>query len=546
MILAEEFRSPLTGELIATNTILPGSTPGELAYWVPGGVKWDGKMEGVDSATFALSALVKQPFRIRRSADGALVREEVTLSGTVVVGVESAVIYESQVSGAASRQDTVSAAPTDSPTADANPETAVGLPNNEKTNGRPVGSASQLFVDGTYGLVGGNYAIRVEKVGDSLVVVEPNKRSEYTPQADGTYRYTSPKTQSVFGIRVIDSSTIEAFVVGKEGDSSRLEWIGSPEEFEQAAVAAKAAEIEQENRRREEAAQSTAYAHAMMKGLIQGFSEGVADYQQTLEDQNELLGNIERDAAYVEQLRSEIAAADRARAQQISTSTRAEATISASETTKQYLAQQEVEKSIAVKSNGKQQAGTNKILPSKIQLSTATNSIAPTSNQPAPTTETSNMAQGKVRLCNRPGDEGPAHWPICPEYLKKPGQQNGQVARNSGDGTQGVSSPGGSGIKNMGGGSGSQDQGQPGSGETSSSRPQAMAWCMQTKGGNFKCWGPLGKKSPWPTLKEALIYSDCDNGVGDFPEKGDMNLFDCQRKLSDTNKAVPEDPPAPW
>ncbi len=82
-----------------------------------------------------------------------------------------------------------------------------------------VGTAcAQEFVNGTYGIVGGSYSIKVEKQGDSLVVVEPNKTSTYAPQADGSYHFFNPNTNATYGLRVVDGDTIEAFKPGVDGN----------------------------------------------------------------------------------------------------------------------------------------------------------------------------------------------------------------------------------------------------------------------------------------------------------------------------------------
>jgi hypothetical protein len=72
-------------------------------------------------------------------------------------------------------------------------------------------AAAQKVSDGTYILEGGSYSIEVVQDGDNLVVVEPNKRSPYTRQADGSFHFYNPNTDTVYGIRVIDNQTIEAF-----------------------------------------------------------------------------------------------------------------------------------------------------------------------------------------------------------------------------------------------------------------------------------------------------------------------------------------------
>lgn len=71
--------------------------------------------------------------------------------------------------------------------------------------------AAQSGAGGTYMIEGGSYMITLEQDGDNLVVVEPNKRSEYALQADGSYHFYNPNTDTTYGIRVLDADTIEAF-----------------------------------------------------------------------------------------------------------------------------------------------------------------------------------------------------------------------------------------------------------------------------------------------------------------------------------------------
>jgi len=91
----------------------------------------------------------------------------------------------------------------------------------------PVLAQDAPFSDGTYILDGGSYSITIRREGDSLVVVEPNKTSPYALQADGTYHFYNPNTQTTYGIRVIDNQTVEAFKPGQSGNvPSRLSRVG--------------------------------------------------------------------------------------------------------------------------------------------------------------------------------------------------------------------------------------------------------------------------------------------------------------------------------
>jgi hypothetical protein len=74
------------------------------------------------------------------------------------------------------------------------------------------------FSPGTYIVEGGSYSITVDQEGDKLIVVEPNKRSEYAPQGDGSFTFYNPNTDATYGLRVIDDHTIEAFKPGQPGN----------------------------------------------------------------------------------------------------------------------------------------------------------------------------------------------------------------------------------------------------------------------------------------------------------------------------------------
>lgn len=77
-------------------------------------------------------------------------------------------------------------------------------------------------VKGTYVLKDGSYSITVEEDGANLVVVEPNKRSVYTPAGDGSYRFHNDVTGSDFYMRVLDDDTLEAGRVPQTGSPSIL------------------------------------------------------------------------------------------------------------------------------------------------------------------------------------------------------------------------------------------------------------------------------------------------------------------------------------
>lgn len=84
-------------------------------------------------------------------------------------------------------------------------------------------AAGQVWaVQGTFALQDGSYSITVEEEGANLVVVEPNKRSVYTPAGDGSYRFHNDNTGSDFYLRVMDDNTLEAGRVPQSGAPSIL------------------------------------------------------------------------------------------------------------------------------------------------------------------------------------------------------------------------------------------------------------------------------------------------------------------------------------
>ncbi|WP_257538704.1 hypothetical protein [Sphingobium sp. CFD-1] len=85
--------------------------------------------------------------------------------------------------------------------------------------------------EGTYVLEGGSYSITVEKTATGLMVKEPNKDSPYQPAgADrpDTYLFFNPNTGYTYGIRGIDSQTIEAFKDVAGNVPTRLKRLGGP------------------------------------------------------------------------------------------------------------------------------------------------------------------------------------------------------------------------------------------------------------------------------------------------------------------------------
>ncbi len=79
-----------------------------------------------------------------------------------------------------------------------------------------------LAVEGTFVLDDGSYSIQVQEVDGNLVVVEPNKRSVYTPDGSGRYTFHNENTGSNFYLVVLDDNTLEAGRIPSSGSPSIL------------------------------------------------------------------------------------------------------------------------------------------------------------------------------------------------------------------------------------------------------------------------------------------------------------------------------------
>lgn len=75
---------------------------------------------------------------------------------------------------------------------------------------RPSAGAA-AFVDGVYAVEDGSYSIDVRREGNDLIVAEPNRESRYRAHSDGVWHFYNSNLDIVFGLRVIDGRTLEAF-----------------------------------------------------------------------------------------------------------------------------------------------------------------------------------------------------------------------------------------------------------------------------------------------------------------------------------------------
>ena len=84
------------------------------------------------------------------------------------------------------------------------------------------------FTGGTYAMQDGSYSIDLQQDGNNLVVVEPNKRSVYEKQNDGSYQFYNSNTGSTFGLRLIDARTVEVYRIPLSGSPARLVLVSAP------------------------------------------------------------------------------------------------------------------------------------------------------------------------------------------------------------------------------------------------------------------------------------------------------------------------------
>lgn len=89
------------------------------------------------------------------------------------------------------------------------------------------GAGAAAFVDGTYVMEGGTYSIDARRDGADLVVTEPNKVSRYQAHSDGVWHFYNSNVDIVYGLRVIDGRTLEAFRPHQPGAApSQLHRVG--------------------------------------------------------------------------------------------------------------------------------------------------------------------------------------------------------------------------------------------------------------------------------------------------------------------------------
>lgn len=88
------------------------------------------------------------------------------------------------------------------------------------------------FKEGTYTTSDGSYSINVryDAKTNTIIVVEPNKTSEYTSAGNGEYGFTNPKNGIEYRLAIVDATTLEAFKPGGKDSSTKLYHSGGVDE----------------------------------------------------------------------------------------------------------------------------------------------------------------------------------------------------------------------------------------------------------------------------------------------------------------------------
>lgn len=85
---------------------------------------------------------------------------------------------------------------------------------------------------GAYTTSDGTYTINVlyNAKTNTVIVVEPNKTSEYTSAGGGEYGFTNPKNGIEYRLAIVDATTLEAFKPGGRDSSTKLYYSGGADE----------------------------------------------------------------------------------------------------------------------------------------------------------------------------------------------------------------------------------------------------------------------------------------------------------------------------
>ena len=165
----------------------------------------------------ALALELQERARALREAEAALAAAQAAANATAQAAGQAA-SSSGQGAAPAAMQPAPVQAVAPSPSQAVSPAAAAAA-----TPAPAAASHTEGFTPGTYMLDGGSYVIEVQRDGDGLLMIEPNKRSPYTWQGGRDFHFHNPDTGTTYGIRVVDARTIEAFKPFVDGNvPSRL------------------------------------------------------------------------------------------------------------------------------------------------------------------------------------------------------------------------------------------------------------------------------------------------------------------------------------
>ena len=170
----------------------------------------------------ALALELQERARALREAEAALAAAQAAANATA--GQAAALSGQGVAPAAVQQASAQATAP--SPSQVASPVVAAAATPAPAAAVTPA-SRTDGFTPGTYMLEGGSYVIEVQRDGDGLLVVEPNKRSPYAWHSGRDFHFYNPNTDTTYGIRIIDARTIAAFKPFVDGNvASTLVLIG--------------------------------------------------------------------------------------------------------------------------------------------------------------------------------------------------------------------------------------------------------------------------------------------------------------------------------
>jgi len=94
-----------------------------------------------------------------------------------------------------------------------------------------VSTAQSKLSDGNYVTSDGFYTITLEFKKDSLVVIEPNRRSVYKKIAEKEFSFIHPQNGIDYRIQILDSNKIATFKPATRASQTILGFVGKKEEL---------------------------------------------------------------------------------------------------------------------------------------------------------------------------------------------------------------------------------------------------------------------------------------------------------------------------